>query len=206
MTYKLALVCFSLVFPKHLSPHKGYFFPGHCILYTLDTVGCWFGGSMGCPAPCSVVTSGLWGTVVRLCNQTCASALFLSLLYFFYDMWEWESFNVPHVPWQSDNHCPYPFFASFAVPSLSWCPSGVQYIAMGPDFTCRRYGMNKCAAAQEHCKHPVVSFSCIASSPAALAEARVCLFGLLSQQLLLGVDPQRGCRWRWWLLFTALWH
>ncbi|XP_030916989.1 A-kinase anchor protein 13 [Geospiza fortis] len=45
--------------------------------------------------------------------------------------------------------------------SLSWCPSGVQYIAMGPDFTCRRYGMNKCAAAQELCKHPVVSFSCI---------------------------------------------
>ncbi|KAL9837780.1 A-kinase anchor protein 13 isoform 7-T8 [Geothlypis trichas] len=25
--------------------------------------------------------------------------------------------------------------------SLSWCPSGVQYIAMGPDFTCRSYSL-----------------------------------------------------------------
>ncbi|XP_077642136.1 A-kinase anchor protein 13 [Lonchura striata] len=92
--------------------------------------------------------------------------------------------------------------------SLSWCPSGVQYIAMGPDFTCRRYGMNKRAAAQELCKHPVISFSCIASSTAALAEACTCLFAwsAFSATTLGRGSSELGCRWRWWLLSSGLWH
>ncbi|XP_030084135.2 A-kinase anchor protein 13 isoform X9 [Serinus canaria] len=38
--------------------------------------------------------------------------------------------------------------------SLSWCPSGVQYIAMGPDFTCRSYSLEGLAGDSGENKKP----------------------------------------------------
>uniref|UniRef100_A0A674GCE1 A-kinase anchoring protein 13 n=1 Tax=Taeniopygia guttata TaxID=59729 RepID=A0A674GCE1_TAEGU len=38
--------------------------------------------------------------------------------------------------------------------SLSWCPSGVQYIAMGPDFTCRSYSLEGLAGDSAENKKP----------------------------------------------------
>ncbi|XP_050165138.1 A-kinase anchor protein 13 isoform X5 [Myiozetetes cayanensis] len=38
--------------------------------------------------------------------------------------------------------------------SLSWCPSGVQYLAMGPDFTCRSYSLEGLAGDSGENKKP----------------------------------------------------
>ncbi|XP_075288324.1 A-kinase anchor protein 13 isoform X4 [Opisthocomus hoazin] len=38
--------------------------------------------------------------------------------------------------------------------SLSWCPSGVQFIAMGPDFTCRSYSLEGLAGESGENKKP----------------------------------------------------
>uniref|UniRef100_A0A8C8BHW1 A-kinase anchoring protein 13 n=1 Tax=Otus sunia TaxID=257818 RepID=A0A8C8BHW1_9STRI len=38
--------------------------------------------------------------------------------------------------------------------SLSWCPSGVQFIAMGPDFTCRSYSLEGLAGDSGETKKP----------------------------------------------------
>ncbi|XP_027543946.1 A-kinase anchor protein 13 isoform X8 [Neopelma chrysocephalum] len=38
--------------------------------------------------------------------------------------------------------------------SLSWCPSGVQYLAMGPDFTCRSYSLEGLAGDSAENKKP----------------------------------------------------
>ncbi|OXB53386.1 hypothetical protein ASZ78_009102 [Callipepla squamata] len=54
----------------------------------------------------------------------------------------------------ANNHSPSPFFASFDVPSLSWCPSGVQFAAMGPDFNCRSYSLEDLAGDSDEKKKP----------------------------------------------------
>ncbi|XP_063268860.1 A-kinase anchor protein 13 isoform X2 [Prinia subflava] len=41
--------------------------------------------------------------------------------------------------------------------SLSWCPSGVQYIAMGPDFTCRSYSLEGLAGDSGENKKPATN-------------------------------------------------
>lgn len=77
---------------------------------------------------------------------------------------------------------------------------------MGPDFNCRRYGINKCAAAATECrKNRAVSSSCVAFSSAAVADVCTCLFAspAFSAMSCGNGRPELGCGWRWWLLFVG---
>ncbi|XP_054243776.1 A-kinase anchor protein 13 [Indicator indicator] len=49
--------------------------------------------------------------------------------------------------------------------SLSWCPSGVQFISMGPDFTCRSYSLEGLAGDSGENKKPSANLeaSCLSS-------------------------------------------
>lgn len=190
--YKLALVCFSLVFPRTCLPTRSTF---SSTLYTH-----WrgqFGGSMGCPAPCSVVTSGLWSTVVCLCNQTCATALFLSLLFWFFFFTICESESLLTFPMFHDNPITTALFLSLPLLLfLVWAGVPQAFSTLPWVLTLLVEGMVWINVQQLRGTAHTLSSASRASPPPLLLwlkRARVCLLGLLFQQLLLlGVDPQNG--------------
>ncbi|XP_040456021.1 A-kinase anchor protein 13 isoform X2 [Falco naumanni] len=55
--------------------------------------------------------------------------------------------------------------------SLSWCPSGVQFIAMGPDFTCRSYSLEGLAGDSGENKKPSTNLEASSLSPKDLGQS-----------------------------------
>ncbi|XP_064932687.1 A-kinase anchor protein 13 isoform X25 [Columba livia] len=57
--------------------------------------------------------------------------------------------------------------------SLSWCPSGVQFIAMGPDFTCRSYSLEGLAGDSGEKKKPSTNLEASSLSSKDLSRSRL---------------------------------
>lgn len=166
-----------------------------------------FGGSVSCPAPCSVVISGIWGTVVCLCNQTCATASFLSLLGFFFKVCESESLLTS--PMFHNNPIITALFLSLPLLLfLVWAGVPQAYSTLPWVLTLLVEGMVWINVQQHRSSASTLSSASRASSTAALAEACTCLFAWSAfAAITLGSGASGlGYRWRWWLLSTGLWQ
>lgn len=204
ITYKLSLVCFSLVFPKSLSPHKEYFF--QCIVHSL--------------------LGPVWGKHGLSCSLFSGNLRHLGhcgvfvqprrvLLHYFWVYWIFFSFFFKIR--ESESLLTFPMFHSNPIITalflslplllfLVWAGVPQAYSTLPWVLTLLVEGM-VWINVQQH-RSTAHTLSSASSCTAALAEACTCLFAwsAFSAITLGSGSAELGCRWRWWLLSTGLWH
>ncbi|XP_042659797.1 A-kinase anchor protein 13 isoform X3 [Tyto alba] len=76
--------------------------------------------------------------------------------------------------------------------SLSWCPSGVQFIAMGPDFTCRSYSLEGLAGDSSETKKPSTNLEAASLSSKDLRRSPLASSNQCGSLVLLTEELEQG--------------